>query len=429
MEELFGPSEILIVDDDRSAADILARRLKLRRFSVTIAEDGETAIAEIERRPPDLVLLDFCMPGHSGQVVLAHLRRRLSPLELPVILHSALEDKRLQRLAFEAGANDFIVKPADFELLADRIGFQLNARATFKAERREQARLRRRLDVRQRLGGDLLGHSEVAEALSRALDRNQMTLAYQPQYHLHHRRIRGLEALANWHSPEFPDIAPQQFVTIAEEHGLIGQLTHWTIEQAIHDHCALEVHGLAAPIAINISAPLICDPNATERLLAHIGQNTHRITLELTETAIIQDPEEALRNLEMLSNAGVHISVDNYGTGWSSLAYLQRLPVREIKIDRTFIAHLTRSHRDPLLVRSTIELAHALELQVVAEGVEDIETLALLRAMGCDIVQGGFVAAPMPFESVRHFLGDRSTIAKLAEGPSTMELFTAAVKA
>lgn len=428
MEQVFGPSQILIVDDDRGGAEILARRLSLRRFSVAVAEDGETAIAQIEKRPPDLVLLDACMPGRSGQEVLNHVRQRYAPLELPVILHSALDDKRAQRHAFAAGANDFVAKPADFELLADRIAFHLNTRTSFFAERREQTRLRRRLDVRERMGAPSSVDVRMAEALAYALDANQFELAYQPQYDLRHGHIRALEALSRWSSPEFPDIAPAQFIAIAEDHGLIAQLTHWTIERAIRDHCALEAHGLAAPIAVNVSPLLIGDATATERLLAHISRETHRIRVELTETAIIHDPEEALRNLETLSRAGLHISIDDYGTGWSSLAYLQRLPVREIKIDRTFVGQLTRSHRDPLLVRSTIELAHALELEVVAEGVEDIETLALLRAMGCDAAQGYFVAAPMPFEAVKRFLGDRCAIAALATRPSPMALFAAATR-
>jgi diguanylate cyclase len=151
------------------------------------------------------------------------------------------------------------------------------------------------------------------------------------------------------------------------------------------------------------------------------------LTFELTEYAILHDPREALRSLTAYAHAGVRLSIDDYGTGWSSLSYLQRLPIHELKIDRTFVMQLIRSHRDPLLVRSTIELAHALDLEVVAEGVEDAETLALLRAMGCDIAQGYHIAAPMPISDIAAYISDTAHISNLATPLSPLALFAAAL--
>ena len=140
----------------------------------------------------------------------------------------------------------------------------------------------------------------------------------------------------------------------------------------------------------------------------------HRIGFEITETAVIRDPDAAMANLEAFTQAGIKIAIDDYGSGWSSLAYLKQLPANELKIDRMFISGLTDSHRDPLLVRSSIDLAHALEMQVTAEGVDDAMSLSLLRLMGCDLLQGYLISRPIPLIDLIPFLADAGELERLA---------------
>jgi diguanylate cyclase len=428
----FASHEILIVDDDRASADALAARLTLRRFRVDVADDGERAIERIEARKPDLLLLDAVMPGMDGRQVLAHIRTRFGPSELPVIMLTALDDRGSQRKAFDAGANDFVIKPADHEVLIARILAQIAQRNSFSQMQREQARLQRRLKAREQLGSGSLEHpfggGDLLGALRADLAADKFTLAYQPKYDLRSGKITGLEALLRWANPYFSAVTPEQFVAAAEEGGAIASLTHWTIRRALQDHAVLRGAGYHLPIAINISPSLICDRDAADALLDHIRGREKDLVFELTESAILHDPQEALRSLHACAQAGVRLSIDDYGTGWSSLIYLQRLPIHELKIDRAFITRLACSHRDPLIVRSTIELAHAMDLEVIAEGVEDAQTLAFLRAMHCDIAQGYHIARPMPFADLIAVLTDERRIAALAEAPSPMDLFAAALR-
>ena len=139
-----------------------------------------------------------------------------------------------------------------------------------------------------------------------------------------------------------------------------------------------------------------------------------RIGFEITETAVIGDPDAALANLRDFTQAGIRIAIDDYGSGLSSLAYLKQLPAHELKIDRLFVSGLTDSHRDPLLVRSSIDLAHALEMEVTAEGVDDAMSLSLLRVMGCDLLQGYFISPPLPLDGLTSFLDDASQAERLS---------------
>lgn len=153
---------------------------------------------------------------------------------------------------------------------------------------------------------------------------------------------------------------------------------------------------------------LLSSPDLAESIIAAIGNHTDKVGIEITETSVIADPNQALRSLEAISAAGIPIAIDDFGAGVCSLEYLQRLPANELKIDRNFIGSLSTSHRNPLIVKATIDLAHALEMKVIAEGVEDQLSLALLRVMGCDMVQGYLIARPIPLADLLTFLGKRA---------------------
>ena len=234
-----------------------------------------------------------------------------------------------------------------------------------------------------------------------------LALHYQPKLRAHGGALAGVEALLRWTHPARGAVSPEIFIPLAECSGEIGPLTEWVIARAVADRETLRAAGVEAPIHVNISAQLIADPRFIDRALELLGDATRGIGFEITETAMMADPEGALANLHKLAGAGVHLSIDDYGTGFSSLAYLQRLPVNELKIDKGFVSRLTSGPRDPLLVRSTIDLAHALEMEVTAEGVQSAATLALLQVMRCDIVQGFFLSPALSLKGLIDYARER----------------------
>ena len=248
----------------------------------------------------------------------------------------------------------------------------------------------------------------LAEDLAGAVARGELFLVHQPKMHARSGAIAAVETLLRWHHPVRGLIGPNDFIGLAEEHGLIRQVTEWVIRQAIVEQRGLAACGHNLAFNINISAHILAERDFAEWAVATAGEAAGAIGFEITETAMIADPEGALRNLHLFADAGIKIAIDDYGAGLSSLAYLKDLPADELKIDRMFISGLSSSHRDPLLVRSTIDLAHALDMEVTAEGVDSPAALALLRVMGCDIVQGYLIAKPMAVGEVRAFLDSRA---------------------
>jgi EAL domain-containing protein (putative c-di-GMP-specific phosphodiesterase class I)/CHASE2 domain-containing sensor protein len=239
--------------------------------------------------------------------------------------------------------------------------------------------------------------------LDAAIDDGEVWIAYQPQLDLKTRQIIGAEALARWTHPEKGPIAASEFVAAAEQHDRIGKLTDFVLEKAITAAAALNRRGPEFEIAVNLSARLLSDKGFTLRvaaLLARHGLDPDRLTLELTETAALADSGESLEMISRLRELGVRISIDDYGTGLSTLDYLKKIPANEIKIDQSFVKGMVDNRSDRLMVQSTIGLAHSLGRNVVAEGVEQRDILDLLIEMGCDVAQGFAVGRPMSLESL-----------------------------
>jgi EAL domain-containing protein (putative c-di-GMP-specific phosphodiesterase class I)/GGDEF domain-containing protein len=240
--------------------------------------------------------------------------------------------------------------------------------------------------------------------MRQGLDSGEVSLVYQPQVCTRTGKVASVESLMRWTSHTRGVVPPSLFIAAAEETDQIRHLTEFAIQQALEDSRSLERDGFPMRIGVNISSRLLTDRDFVEHALRLINGASERVTFEITETAVVDDWKIALENLELFSAAGVRLALDDYGSGLSSLAYVQQLPIHELKIDQCFITQLTTTHRNPLLVRSTIELGHALELEVVAEGVEDAETLALLTVMGCDLAQGYFLGRPMPLPKLVDYL-------------------------
>ena len=240
--------------------------------------------------------------------------------------------------------------------------------------------------------------------LRRAIEQDELRLHFQPKVDVCTGALSGVEALVRWQHPDRGLILPDQFIPMAERTGLIRPLGNWVLEAALRQSRAWERDGLAIQIAVNLGAYNLDDSNlaqAISGLLERYTVTADRLRVEITETMLMRDPDNARRVLEELRAAGVRVSIDDFGTGYSSLAYLKRLPADELKIDRSFIQHMAEDAGDTAIVRSVIALGHELGLVVTAEGVEDAVSLERLRAFGCDRAQGYYFARPMDADSLR----------------------------
>ncbi len=234
--------------------------------------------------------------------------------------------------------------------------------------------------------------------LRKAVDNDELTLVYQPKISLNGDRQFCAEALVRWNHPSRGLVPPVEFIPIAEQTGYIRAITRWVLDHAIAQCAQWRSDGIAMNVSINISARDLMDnelPDRFSMLLAEHGCAARWISLEITESAILDDPGHAIENLQRLDALGCKIAIDDYGTGYSSLAYLRRLPLHEVKIDKSFVMGMVADPIDAVIVRSTIDLAHNMGLPVVAEGVEDEATLERLRALGCDMVQGYLISRPL----------------------------------
>ena len=246
--------------------------------------------------------------------------------------------------------------------------------------------------------------------LRRALDAGDVELHYQPKVRFD-GKVAGLEALVRWVHPERGRVSPEEFIAIAETSGLMPQLTEYVLETALAQVARWRGMGIEVPVAVNVSPRDVHSPGfagAVAARLARHGVPPSALQLEITEHVLLEDPQRAAATMAGLTAHGVKMSLDDFGTGYSSLVHLRRLPVSELKIDRSFVARLVVDAEDAEIVRCTVDLAHSLGLLVIAEGVEDDETWERLRDLGCDAIQGWLVAAAMPPEEATAWLRVRA---------------------
>ena len=270
----------------------------------------------------------------------------------------------------------------------------------------EQARMNRKPFARfdQSLSGDPARNLALMSRMKAAIANGEITMHYQPKLNLRTGRYESAEALMRWTDPERGYIPPDAYIPFAEETGHIRELTGWCLERVLIDQVALAKAGHGVHVAVNISSVLLTDSGFAARAAQLAGQSRAGLTFEVTETAIMADVDSAVRTLEMWKRAGVKVSIDDYGSGHSSLAYLKRLPASELKLDRVFVKDVCSSQRDRMLVKSTVDLAHNLGLTLTAEGVEDHETLSVLKLMGCDSAQGFGLCRPGGVLEIIEFL-------------------------
>jgi diguanylate cyclase (GGDEF)-like protein len=258
-------------------------------------------------------------------------------------------------------------------------------------------------------------HLSLMSDLRRAIDNDELLLMYQPKVSLVSDGEHHVEALVRWQHPGRGMVPPMEFIPFAEQTGLIRAITHWVVAHAVAQCAAWRRSGLAMNVSINISARDLMDAELPVRFASMLEQydcKAQWIALEITESAILDDPGHAIENLQLLHSLGCRLAIDDYGTGYSSLSYLRRLPLHELKIDKSFVQKMALDASDAMIVRSTIDLAHNMGLMVVAEGVEDEATLERLRTLGCDMVQGYFLSRPLIAKDVPTWI--RSSVGAIA---------------
>ncbi len=243
-----------------------------------------------------------------------------------------------------------------------------------------------------------------------AIESDQLQLFYQPKLDIKAGVVRDLEALIRWHHPEQGMIPPDAFIGIAEQTGQIDALTRWVIREAARQYNKWAAEGLILTIAVNISAENLKNQNFTtelQEIWQEFSLPIDALALEITESAVVSDPVSAISMLCDIQDQGIKLSIDDYGTGYSSLAQLKQLPVNELKIDRSFVDKVYSDPDDQIIVRSTIRMAHDMGLSVVAEGIEDAETLVWLEEQGCDKAQGYFISRPVPATELGQWLQEK----------------------
>lgn len=247
---------------------------------------------------------------------------------------------------------------------------------------------------------------ELINGLQRALDSQRLHMVYQPKVSLRDGGLRQLEALVRWEDPELGTVSPSQFVPLAEEHGLIHELTQWGLRTILKQWLEWRDQGLDTCIAFNISALSVQHldfPDLVERMCRALGVPTDRLVLELTEGAT-QPLVKLMDALTRFRIKGIGLAIDDFGTGYSSLMQLRQLPFTEVKIDQAFVADVPHSRDSRLIIQAVTELAHGLGLTATAEGVETIDQLRIMRELGCDYVQGYLVSAPLEPHAVKPWI-------------------------
>lgn len=386
--------QILIVEDHGFQRRLLKMHLEnLGIKTIHEAEDGESALNLISSKGNaiDIIITDLDMPGMDGMQLLRHLGNGGS--QLSVILISALATDVLASVDTMSKAYGIdLLGTLEKPLNAARLGQLLQLhKSVSRHDRSEQQK------------SSSFTRAEIAAGLA----LGQFEPFYQPKVTMDDGSIKGVEALARWRHPEKGIISPYAFIGLLEEGGSIDALTWAILERAARDCSQWRAEGRALTVSVNISIKSLGDVGLADRiteLVTTCGLDPHNMILEITESATTRDIGHLLENLARLRMKGFGLSIDDYGTGYSSLQQLMRIPFTELKIDKSFVMGAARNGHAKVILESSLRMAKSLNLHSVAEGVETEEDWTLLQAMGCDQAQGYLIARPMNAESFDQWL-------------------------
>ncbi|MGY2273779.1 MULTISPECIES: EAL domain-containing response regulator [Pseudomonas] len=392
---------LLIVDDEPQVRKLLETLLHHEGYQTVSASSGEEALQVVAQQAPDLILLDIMMPGMDGYEVASQLKGDDVTAGIPIIMLSALSDPGARVSGLESGAEEFISKPIERIELSLRVRNLL--RLTAHGERADNLRQALQPDVDRR---------DLESALRQAVERNEFIVHYQPKVELATDQLCALEALLRWDRPGHGAVSPAVFVPVLESLGLIVAVGRWVIEAVCQQIATWQRSAIGAvEVSVNVSGHQLIEGDLIAdiaRILARTGVAPHWLEVELTEGSLMENTQHTIASLQRLHAMGVKISIDDFGTGYSSLAYLRRFPIDTLKIDIAFIREVTSNPQDAAITRTIIELAHNLNLRVVAEGVETQAQLAFLKDAGCDQIQGYLFSRPLPVATLERLLLERS---------------------
>jgi EAL domain-containing protein (putative c-di-GMP-specific phosphodiesterase class I)/AmiR/NasT family two-component response regulator len=386
VEALPPVDSVLVVDDSavqREHAVVLCRALGVQ--SIYEAGDGHEALALLTMLvlPPSIMVVDLEMPGLDGVELLEQLRRR--GIEIPIILASSRERAIIDTVQILG------------EDLGLRVVASLSKPLTATALRRAFSRYQK---VNAPRSATRQSRFPIeTDALIAAIDARQIEVHYQPKVDIRTGIVRGVEALARWSIPAMGSIPPEQFITLAERDGLIGPLTTCVVEQAFEQAAQWKEHGVQMSMAVNLSPRLLGRSEIVQEiadLADEHGLVPNHVMLEITEGSLVANLGPALSVLARLRLKGFGLSIDDFGTGFSSMQQLARIPFSELKIDRSFVHGAHRRKILRVILASALDMARQLELASVAEGVEDLEDWLLLQELGCTMGQGWLIAKAMP---------------------------------
>jgi EAL domain-containing protein (putative c-di-GMP-specific phosphodiesterase class I)/AmiR/NasT family two-component response regulator len=390
---------LLVVDDSqvqREHAVKLGRELGIA--SIYEAADGREALQLLSllKLPPDLMLIDLEMPVMDGVELIEAMQQR--GIAIPFFVASTFESTLLESIEAMARALGLpVLAPLQKPLTLESLRTGLLQMASTTAPKSDAPR---RLPA--------LAPERLAEGIA----QGEIVVHYQPKVDIRTGLFRGVEALARWCHPELGLVPPDRFVALAEQHGLMLPLTLAVMAQSLAQAARWNARGLKLSVAINLSPSLLDRPQLVqdiEALVQQHGLSPDQVTLELTETSLAAKLGTALAMLARLRMKGFGLSLDDYGTGFSSMLQLARVPFTELKIDRSFVNGASQRKHLRVILQSALEMARRLELVTVAEGVETVEDWSLLQRFGCDIGQGWLFAHAMPAVEITDWMKQHST--------------------
>lgn len=409
-----SPATLLIVDDEPQVRKLLETLLQHEGYQTLTASSGEEALLLVAQQPPDLILLDIMMPGMDGYDVASQLKGNAATANIPIIMLTALSESEARISGLETGAEEFLSKPVEHIELWLRVRNLLRLKAHGDQLKTHGLMLELQLQNQTRETVHDLTREALENDLRLAVERSDFTLHYQPKVELASGAVCALEALLRWDRPGHGAVSPAVFVPLLETLGLIVPVGRWVIDNVCRQIAAWQRSDIGAvEVSVNVSGhqliegDLIADIAAS---LAKTGVAAHWLEVELTESSLMENTQHTIASLQRLRAMGVKISIDDFGTGYSSLAYLRRFPIDTLKIDIAFIREVTSNPQDAAITRTIIELAHSLELRVVAEGVESQAQLAFLKAAGCDQIQGYLFSRPLPMQELERLLLEKRSL-------------------
>ncbi len=374
-------NRLLIIDDEVSLAKVVAKGGKLSGYETAYTDDHEEFLRLLTKWEPSVVVVDLQMPNKDGIELLRIMAENRCTAK--IIVCSGIDTRTLEtarRLGNELGLNmaGVLAKPV------------------------------RLAELNEVLNGLSVGDFQPdPSSLRQAILNNDLYLLYQPKVSLKTGRVIAVEALVRWKTPYGQVISPEVFIPMAEEQGVMDEVTDWVLQNAIGQLGRWKTDGMETSVAVNISAANLHNlklPDKIGDLCMQADVSPERVTIELTETASMGDPAKMMDVLARFRIKRFSLSIDDFGTGYSSLTQLQRLPFSEIKIDKSFVLGMDKTEESAIIAKTVVDMGHNLGLLVCAEGVENETVLTMLRDFGCDFVQGFYFSAPVAADKIPDFV-------------------------